>query len=283
MAATDPSDKALKLVDTGLAGEFQPELHTHVRQGTEFVRADGAGDGHLALQSLIDDGDLYNVVARHYDQAHGGRRITLRPWQADMQTKEVIEVIIFGDSSITKLLQHSSQFQQWLAANDLTSEQCDAKVTALACGLKTHRYDSTTVPLARHVLRHGAIVKTAIQIQMARRGSKEATVAAYFLLFISGRNGLQRCLILAMCADAADEAMYVIRHSDKDRPNSAETAFVIAKFARHIQTLFLERKCLDTGYTKVMIDTLKRPLIYTVEGKPLQCGSAQGIPEESLP
>ena len=40
--------------------------------------------------------------------------------------------------------------------------------------------------------------------------------------------------------------------------------------------LFLEGACLKTGFTKIMIDLLKKPMTYVVRGKMLQCGCAAG-------
>lgn len=67
---------------------------------------------------------------------------------------------------------------------------------------------------------------------------------------------------------------------DKDNADPAETAFWIAQYVRRVQTLFLEGHCRTTGFTELMLAQLTKPLVYTVKGTVLQCGSHSGVPAD---
>ena len=66
----------------------------------------------------------------------------------------------------------------------------------------------------------------------------------------------------------------------KDNADPAETAFWIAQYIRRVQTLFLEGHCKTSGFTELMLAQLKKPLVYTLKGTALQCGSSSGVPAD---
>lgn len=209
----DPA--SLNVHDTGAAGELDEEFLRHLRAKVNMAVADGAGDAQLAFEGLKVKKFLNRLVVRHYDQAHGARRLTSRPWQADPVTADVVETLIFGKHSLTMLFQNSPDLSRWLESN-LKRAPTAVKAAALASGIRKHRFDSTQMPMARAVLRHEANIMTAIQITQARKGEFAALCAEYFLLYISGKDGMHRLLLLAMLTDAGDESAMVLRAQDKD-------------------------------------------------------------------
>ena len=241
-----------------------------------MVVADGAGDGHIAYENLKRKGVLPNLMVRHYDEAHGARRLTSRPWAADSFTNEVVETIIQGKTSLTTLLQNSPDLQRILQSN-LRKTTPEVQSNALASGIKKHRFDSCQMPLARAVMRHEAMVMTAMHISKARKGDHAAFCADYFLWFIAGEAGMRRLLLLGMLADAGDESMMVLRAHDKNKGDPADTAFWIDAYIKRIQMLFVGNACLEMGFTAVMVRTLQKPLVYTLKGTALQCGSSKGL------
>ena len=138
------------------------------------------------------------------------------------------------------------------------------------------RFESTQTPLARACVRHHANIDTALQIARARKGEAEATVAEYFLMYVSGVQGLRRMLLLGMLADAGDESALLVRARDVDLSDSSELSYLVAAFVRRIQFLFLEGGCLQTGFTQAVLRVLRKPVMYVVRGTPLQSGSATG-------
>jgi hypothetical protein len=156
------------------------------------------------------------------------------------------------------------------------------KVTSENQGYRKHRFDSCQVALARHVVRTEGVIKLALQIAEVRKGEQEALRSNYYLLYISGRDGMLRLLLLAMLADAGDEGIIVIRSVDTERANPSEIACDIATFVARIQYLFMEGHCVEHGYTNIMLGFLKRGIIYTVNGTALQCGSPGGVPDSVI-
>lgn len=276
---------AIVVHDTGRqGGPLDRTLLKHVHGCTQMLVADGAGDGQIAFDDLKKDGVLPNVLVRHFDQAHGARRLCARPWSADDFTSEVVDTLVYAKESLGMIISNSEEFGRWLKANlqhpDCQSSHCNS--VAAASGIRKHRWDSVYVPLAQAVVRRRAMVRTAIQIALARKREFAGNCAEYFLLFVSGTPGIKRLLLLAMLTDAADESMLVLRAQDKKTSNPADTAFWISTYISRIQTLFLEEKCLQLGYTKIMMDELKRPLVYVVRGAALQSGSRAGASRDDV-
>jgi hypothetical protein len=204
-----------------------------------------------------------------------------RPNAADEYCNEVCQTLVHGKQSITALIMNSHDFQGWLQTN---CESCESElvVTSLSTGTKKHRFDTTQKPTALAVLQHEGRIKTAMQISAIRRGSSEALCADYFLLYISGTLGIRRCLMLSMLAEAGDEGMLPVRKSDKEMPDPSDVAFTLDTFVRHVQYLFLEGNCVKHGYVKHMIKRLCRPIVFTVKGHALQCGSPTGPSTEDI-
>ena len=132
----DPDSLAVR--DEGGAGKLVEALFCHVKEIAHMLVGDAAGDGHLAYENLKKKGFLPNVLARLYDQAHGGRRLATRPWKADEFTNEVFETLIAGRHSLTMTIQNSPELQKWLQSN---VERSDAVTTArgLSTGIRNHR------------------------------------------------------------------------------------------------------------------------------------------------
>ena len=67
---------------------------------THLAVADGADDAQLGLAALHEKGYWPNLLARHWDQAHGARRVTQRPWAADPACQEVVDTLITSPASV---------------------------------------------------------------------------------------------------------------------------------------------------------------------------------------
>ena len=168
----DPSSVAVH--DSGQQGEaLDVSLLKHVQESTQMVVADGAGDGHIAFDDLRKSGVLPNVIVRHYDQAHGARRLTSRPWYADDFARDVVETMVYARESLCMIISNSEEFQKWLKSN-MSRPDCKAASlvnnNSTSAGVRKHRWDSTYVPLVRAVLGHRAMTRTALQIASARKG-----------------------------------------------------------------------------------------------------------------
>eukprot|EP00974_Lingulodinium_polyedra_P083424 8076234-Lingulodinium_polyedra.AAC.1 len=67
----------------------------------------------------------------------------------------------------------------------------------------------------------------------------------------------------------------VLRARDKElsRPDAA---FWIVAYIWRAQMLLLEGTCVRTGFARVMLQTLEKPIVYILKGTPLQSGSHLG-------
>ena len=72
-----------------------------------------------------------------------------------------------------------------------------------------------------------------------------------------------------MMADASDQTMIITRLIDTEHVDAAVLNREVRSYLATIDMLFgSEEKCLTIfGYTKAMLDTLSRPLVYNVGGK----------------
>jgi hypothetical protein len=238
-------DSKLSVRDSGGEGVLDVDAYDHNRKITEFGGADGAGDEQVAYKKLLSCGFLENFRVQFFDFAHGSRRVTSRPWAADSYTKDVFESIIWSNNSITALIEHSTEFQSWLKSNTKDTST-EVHVEACSSGLKKHRFDSTVLPLARHVLRHEPIVKTSSQISSVRRGKDEGIKAEYYLLTVAGKPGMMKSTTIGMLADASDESIVVTRSADTEKADPGEIAFKIKQFIRNSDYLFV-KGCRGTG------------------------------------
>lgn len=134
--------------------------------------------------------------------------------------KATLDEIVFAKRTITSLVGNSQQFQSWLAST--TRKRASLVLFAgTAGGFRKYRYDTVQLPLARQVLRHEGILKTAKQIAAVRRGNVEALLAKYYLATILGVAGMKNLLLVGMCADAGDEDICIVRSVDRDNPDAS--------------------------------------------------------------
>ena len=198
-AALDDSGRGAHLLQT-------------IKEATHLAVADAAGDGQIAIDNLRREGFWSNLMARHFDQAHGARRIAQRPWQADTDLQDVVNTLITGPHSLTMLFENSRALKGYLSSN--LEKYCggDGGICTdegLSSGIKKHRFDSTQMPMVRAVLRTRANTATAVQIAQAFKGDRSAMCCEYYLLYVSGTTGKRRLLLLGMMTDAGDEALYI--------------------------------------------------------------------------
>ena len=197
-AALDDSGRGARLLE-------------NIKETTHFAVADGAGDGQIAIDNLRREGFWRNLIARHWDQAHGARRITQRPWKADAETHEIIETLVTGSHSLTMLFENSPALRGYLKSNiDKYCGGDEVPTEGLSSGIRKHRYDSTQMPMIRTVLRTRANTATAVQIARAFKGDHSALCCEYYLLYVSGTVGMRRLLLFSMMTDAGDEVVVVI-------------------------------------------------------------------------
>ena len=220
-------------------------------------------------------GQFPNLKVGMWDLAHGFTRITSRPWKKDPVIADLVANIITNRRAIVKLVQYSSEFTSWFLDERKKDVNIVVGIDIKNFSYAGHRFDSTSRPLRRAVLGLGPLVRTAMRIITLRRGTKEAKAANTFLEYIN----TERALLMAMVADAADEANMLMRLVDKEDMAVEDVPLHVRSFLSRIETLFQQGRCLSSGFTAWMLDRLKVPLLFFVNGTVMRLGHHDGVPD----
>ena len=183
-----------------------------------------------------------------------------------------------GRSSVSKLVQNSTETSR-VFAGYVKSSQSSVVTSALRnMRAASHRFESWQKPLGRTALFMHASIKTAIYVAGRPAKDENTDKAKEWLEWVDS----ERCLMLAMMADVADEGMCLTRLLDNEDVDTACLKSEVALFSRKIDALFGKNKrCLTVfGYTSVMMDLLKEYVVWHVNGKSRSIGFEQGVPRE---
>ena len=97
--------------------------------------------------------------------------------------------------------------------------------------------------MGRVVLNFVAFINTTLKIERIRKNTREQVCARAFLQWVDVR----KSVILAMLADAGDEAMMLIRVFDDEKADASEIAHVCWRFVANIKYLFVDANCVTLG------------------------------------
>ncbi len=212
-----------------------------------------------------------------WDGAHGSRRITKRPWNADKFIAAIVNRFVFAKHSIVRMIQNSPELSNMLKLNKSRLER-RVGVNVANFSFRAHRYDSTQRPIGRVLLLLPAVILTAQQIQSVRSGTYFAQAASDFLEFITSECLLQ----LGMVADAGDENRILTLALDQDCVSFESIPWELELFTHRVRTLFVAHEALNSGYTKWTLDMLHHPLLVFVRGRPKMIGAKGGISQEII-
>ncbi len=250
-------------------------LFDELKSKIEFHASDA--EGAMTLASRKFKSVFPNTKAGQWDLAHGFRRILSRPWVKDAVIRHVVQTIVTGKSSIVRLVQNSPEFASWYRRHKSRSTS-DIGPRVVNFSFAAHRFDSTSKPLGRAILGLVPLIRTAMQIVRLRRGQPEALHAAHFLSFIT----TQRIVLMAMCADAADEANTLLRFVDKEVFAVEEVPEQCRLFLQKIELLFVGGRCRQSGYTQWVLEALKHPVMFYVDGHVRVVGNKSGVAESCV-
>ena len=215
--------------------KFDEELDEHTRRSLCHVAVDSASDELLScamMQSMTDVFDNIETIAR--DKPHGNRRILSRPWSADPYMDDLNTRLFMSRHNITQRIEHSHLFK------DIFEKECekqDVRLKHAARNLRAskHKYESLSKPRGRFTLWRDAYISTAEKIHVTRCGKQEGKDAADFIKKLDDESILQT----AMCADAGDEAMGLLRFTDTEDYDKSVAHTEVARFLEATIALFL--------------------------------------------
>ena len=276
------------------------ELAQHVRDKVIFLTVDAASN-EMSSGQQMQRTLLPNLRFIIRDKMHESRRLLTRLFKSDPFIDEVYNHIVRGGyvneqpvaagldeiasergkvvlrgKSIIRVIEASEQFKSWWAQNVRISQDCqEANIKPVIKNLRSapHRVESMQKPAARAVLYCDALLATANQIFEMRRGTYESRIAMEFLKFVSGQQGLERYLQLAMTADGSDEAIILTRFLENF--DASEMSHQLSKFMVHIRHLFDDFGCIHNGYTHFFLETVCRNerIFLLDDGASLRCAT----------
>ena len=145
-----------------------------------------------------------------------------------------------------------------------------------------HRLEAISRPLGRTCLLWAPLVETSAIIANQTVGSAVSRDFVAWLNNVSGDRG-ETPLLAGMLADASDEGIQFIRTVDHARAQPARLHWELDFFLQKIDRAFVGRRCVESGYTKHMIDTFKIPIYCQLPGGVVTTlGSEEGIAEDVI-
>jgi hypothetical protein len=177
-----------------------------------------------------------------------------RPWKADAVLTELLETFITGKNSIVQRIDNSlllrNMFQKYVSEQE-SSGGCKGTISNLRSA--KHRFESLSKPICRLVMFFPAMARTAAHMAADRTSRTEGSDAKDFLEAMTDARLVQ----LAMMADAADEALRLIRACDAERLAVGAAHLHAKDFLERIRGLFVDGLCMKTGFTKYMLELLE--------------------------
>ena len=108
--------------------------------------------------------------------------------------------------------------------------------------------------MGRTCLHLHSTIRTALYLTL-HRNDESAKSCKEWLVWLS----TERCLQLAMMADASDQVLVLVRLLDNENVDPAILNREVFYFIRTIRSMFNDRQCLHIfGYTSMMLGTLKQ-------------------------
>ena len=139
-----------------------------------------------------------------------------------------------------------------------------------------HRFENFAKPLGRTCLHLHATIRTALW--MVGRGSTADRAKAWLQWLDT-----EKCLMAAMLADASDQSLALTRLMDNEQVDPASIHKEIHSFNMSITGLFNNKQCLSVfGYTKVMLDMLRDPILWQVDGVAHSIGDETGVKQDVI-
>ncbi len=183
--------------------------------------------------------------------------------------------------SLTQLIQHSDVFSSWFANNIKVARRGRFLRKARLKNLRVckQRFDSTSKPLGRSVIHLEALIATAVDI-MTKRSGVEQEAAKIFLRFIDTEVAVQ----LGLLADCGDELLILTRRQDTEDADQTQFPQQLRELIHRLNVLYSDAapRCYQTGYAYFMLQQLRRPMLFYIDGAPKTVGGEHAVTQDIL-
>ena len=150
------------------------------------------------------------------DKAHASRRAISRPWEADPFIKDVAWMMARGRGSISRIVQNSLEVRRVFSGYVQSSTNGTIKAAVTNMRAACHRFESFQKPIGRCCLHLRACIRTALYVA-GNLTTDASDRANEWLRWLDS----EKCLQLAMMADASDQAMALTRLLDSEGDGSS--------------------------------------------------------------
>ena len=260
-------------------------LFQKLRQNIIVITVDSAGDECLASE-MMRSSALSNTHLRATpnlkfvvrDKAHASKRLVSRGWGVDPYLNKVMGMYARDRASIARTIQNSNiirlKFKQYIATSFKMVSRTASNMRAAK-----HRFESLQKPFGRTVLFCYPAIRTGLWTYQTRDDQSSAN-AKIWLEYVDTENALQA----AMMADASDQTIVLSRLLDDEDVDPAILNHEVRQYVQTNELLFGDSaKCLTAfGYTRAMMDTLSKPLVWTIGSKTYSIGKQGGVPAEII-
>ena len=280
-----------KLSKTG--PRFDKPLYEHMKIIHEVWDADAEPCLQLAGLECANHGGirgnapLPNNKLVVKDVTRAARRVLQRPQDKDEMMKEIVDTIVVGRRSIIQRIRHSPALQAIFAG--CVGEMGDCNIADSLKELKNmssalHRFNSVLEPCSKAVLLWPALIGAAFKIMIGRRGKEEGDDGRAFLEYISGEDGLHRCVRLAMFTDMLSISSGFLRFFDNETWDAAKVRQQIHKYAYLLHWAFVRGDIVHAthSFTYVMLAHLKKATTVQVNKSLRTIGKHGGVPPEII-
>ena len=246
---------------------LKKDTYESLCQKTHAITVDSAGDEVLSSEmmrsaalSSMRRALTPNLKFVIRDRTHGSKRLLSRAWAADEYLDHVTKLFCKGRKSVARLIHNSREIRRQFQFYSHTSFRVINKAVR-NMRAAPHRYECMQKPFGRTVLFVHACIRTAIWCATTRT-DESAARGKEWLLNITD----EACLQGAMMADAADQTIVLTRVLDDEEADPIVCNSEVRSYLTSCEALFgPEEKCLKVfGYTRAMLQTLSRPIVWNV-------------------
>ncbi len=190
-------------------------------------------------------------------------------------------VLVMKKKSSTQLIQHSDVFSKWFMTSIKLSRRGRFLRKARLKNLRVCKqsFDSTAKPLGRSVMHVEALIATAVEI-VANRSGVEQEAAKTFQRFIDTEVAVQLSLLLADCGD---ELLILTRRQDIEDADQTQFPQHLREVIHRLNVLYSDdARCYQTGYAYFMLQQLRRPMLFYIDGAPKTVGGEHAVTQQIL-
>ena len=231
---------------------FDNKLYKHICQAVEMVNADAELTAQLAHNELtnalrdIHQPELPNAQFAGKDFTHAARRALSRPFEKAPEVREVVHRTCLDYNSIVQRITHSDELRDMfkqMVNTDFHDRRSGRRVDNLSNA--KHRFDTICNPVQRWSIFFDELIGLADQVVIYRNGTEEGGNCAQYLIYISGGEGLYRCMLQGAFAEYATTIMKLIRFFDTETYEAAEVSSAVSTCIHSLYVLFVAKRCFD--------------------------------------